>query len=408
MSAGAPTEPLTAEVWYRQVLAFPLRPWLWPLVAAAAAIAGLVSLALLQLAPILAGLLALVTMVTLWILALRVASKILLATADGAGLEREYRDFDLGEFQALRQIGLWCFMALILAGLNESLGTLAVVIGLITLALLMPAMTGLVASTNSLGALSDAGQWRAWRRQSNPTDGRRLSGLFVVLGLTYLGLDALTGAVLLAFLSNALMMAAWIYSLWAFFYAIGRQLRAIRLASCDNSAVPKTKESIERLTSRLAKQGGSLEDYRRLIRALEQNGDTAGLAEHGPGYISALLLSHDRAPEAVERAAGLVELDPDFVLGVPSAQLELIEAARLHGYPDLVVQLADAYLTIWPAAPGGREARLIACEAKAQGPDSRCQDWFKTLVRERLSSEEQDRMRAIATAYVRPPPDRGT
>jgi hypothetical protein len=143
-----------------------------------------------------------------------------------------------------------------------------------------------------------------------------------------------------------------------------------------------------------------LDDYRKLIRAFEQNADQEGLAEHGPGFVSALLLAHDREAEAVERAAGLVEIDPDFVLGVPSAQLQLIQAARVHGHPGLVVQLAAAYLKAWPAAPGGREARLSACETMAQNPDTRCRAWFESLIRDCTSREEQDRLRAIASAYV--------
>lgn len=400
MSTGSPIARPTIKVDLGQALRFPLRPWLWPLIVAASAIAGLVSLLLPYLTPILAGLLALGTMLALWILALRVASRILLATADGAGLEREYRDFDLGEFQALRQIALWFFMALILAALNESLGPVAVAIGLAGLALLMPAMTVLVASTNSLGALVDAGQWRDLRRRLDPDAYRYLSALFAALGLIYLLLDALTAALLPSALTNAVMMACWVYALWAFFYAIGHRLRLAALAANGTNTACDAGESIEQLTRRLSKEGGTLDDYRRLIRALEQNGDKAGLAEHGPGFISALLLAHERAPEAVERAAGLVELDPAFVLGVPSAQLLLIEAARIYGHPDLVVRLVAAYLVAWPAAPGGREARLIACEAKAQDPDSECRSWFEALVKDSASREEQERLRAIAEAYV--------
>jgi len=400
MTGGIPTARPRSDASYGQALCFPLRPWLWPLIAAASAIAGLVSLLLPYLTPILAGLLALCTMVSLWILALRVASRILLATADGAGLEREYRDFDLGEFQALRQIALWCFMALILAALHESLGPVAVAIGLLGLSLLMPAMTVLVASSNSLGALVDPRRWRELRRLIAPPEYRQLSGLFVALGLIYLLLDALTGALLPTALTNAVMMAYWVYALWAFFYALGHRLRLAALAASGSEGGSVTKESIEQLTRRLSKEGGTLNDYRRLIRALEQNADRAGLAEHGPGFISALLLAHERAPEAVERAASLVALDPQFVLGVPSAQLKLIEAARIHGHPDLVVQLVAAYLKAWPAAPGGQQARLIACEAKAQGPDSQCRIWFKALVDERPTNEARQRLRAIASAYT--------
>lgn len=390
----------TTGAWYADALRFPLRPWLWPLIVAAAAISGLVSLVLPRLPAIPAGLLALATMVTLWVLALRVASRILLATADGAGLEREYREYDTGEFQALRQIGLWFFIALILAALNQSLGPLAILIALPALALLMPAMTALVARHNRLGALVERENWRKLPQQVEPIESRHLSGLFVALGLIYLALDWVTSALLPVALTNAAMMAVWVYSLWVFFYAIGQVLREARGPAREAGGASDTGESIEQLSARVLGEGGTLDDYRRLMRALEQNANEAGLREHGPGFISALLLAHGRGAEAVERAAGLVDLDPRFVLGVPSAQLKLIEAARAYGHPDLVVQLASAYLDAWPAAPDGREARLIACETRAQDPDSKTRSWFNELIQDSLTDKEKERLRAIAAAYV--------
>lgn len=385
-----------------QVIRFPLRPWLWPLIVAAALIAGLVSLLLPHLPPIFAGLLALATMVTLWILSLRVASKILLATADGAGLEREYRSFDPGELQAARQIGLWLLVALILAMLNQSLGTGALVLGLLVLALLMPGMTLMVAMSNSLSSLSSADSWRTLRDRIDGPDYRRLSGLFAAFGLIYAGLDNATAALLPVPITNAVMMALWVYGLWVFFYAIGHWLHGADTAAADE---PATGESIEQLTSRLSKAGGSLADHRRLFRALEQNGNNAELLEHGQGFIGALLLAHERAPEAIERAAALAAIDPDFVLGLPSAQLKLIEAARDHGDPDLVVRLVSAYLKAWPAAPGGRDARLIACETAAHHPDSLCQTWFRELVKDAPTEKEKHRIRKIAKAYIGPSSD---
>jgi len=400
MTHGGQIERTATGAWYADALRFPLRPWLWPLIVAAAAISGLVSLALTWLPTIPAGLLALVTMILLWLLALRVASRILLATADGAGLEREYRDYDTGELQAARQIGLWLFIALILAAMNQSLGPLAVVLAVPFLALLTPAMTALVARHNRLGAMADRENWRELRQRIEPAESRRLSMLFAALGLGYLALDEITSLLVPVPLSNAAMMAVWIYCLWVFFYSIGRVLRHARAPAPGDAS--EGTESIEGLSVRISEEGGTLDDYRRLMRALEQNGDEAGLRQHGPGLVSALLLAHERDAEAVERAAGLIESDPHFALGVPSAQLKLIKAARAYGHPDLVVQLVSAYLKVWPAAPDGREARLIACESTAKDPDSRSCNWFKELIQENPSEDEKARLRAIAPAFLDP------
>ncbi len=147
-------------------------------------------------------------------------------------------------------------------------------------------------------------------------------------------------------------------------------------------------------------RGGTLSEHRRLIRALEQQSDRAGLLAHGPGYVSALLLSYDCASQAIDHVAALVELDPGFALDLPSSQLQLIEAARLHGHPALVENLVAAYLGRWPAAPGGTQARLIACEAAAAAPGHRAKAWFAELIRRDLNDDERARVRAIATTYV--------
>jgi hypothetical protein len=399
MSASAQTTDNPLGPWLRQVLSFPLKPWLWPLIAAAALVTGLVTGSLPFLDPILSGLLALATTITLWVLALRVGTRLLLATADGAGLERDYRDVDLEEFQAQRQIALWFLVALVLAALYQSLGPIALGLGMIIAAALLPQMMLLVALDNRLGAVFDLARWRALRPQLSSRDRRRLSALVVALSLAYLALDGLAAWLLPIALANAAMMAVWVYGSWVVFYALGLGLKTGRQAR-EGAADAATAESIDELKARLSKEGISLPDYRRLIRALEQNGDREGLVEHGPGFVGALLLAHERAPEAVERAAALADIHGDFVLGVPSAQLALIKAAREYGCPDLVLRLVEAYLRAWPAAPGGREARLIACEVSAAKPGSAPRAWFRELVQDHPTDDERRRLRAIATRYV--------
>ena len=399
MSGARPPAPPDLADWLFEVARFPLRPWLWPLIVAAALISAGISISLPFLPPVPSGLLALGTMISLWILALRVASRILLATASGAGLEREYRDFDLAEFQALRQIGLWLFVALVVSALGQSLGTSGLALGALLAVALLPAMTCIVATENELGALARRDSWQALRERFSLANYRRLSLLLLALVLLYLLIDAAVGAVFHTAVANGAMMAVWVYALWVWFFALGEQLAATR--STDTSKQSSSDvESTEQLCSRLDQTGGTLEDHRRLIRALEQQGDHEQLLKHGPGHVSALLLAHDRVSEAVEHAAALVALDANFALDIPSSQLTLIKAARDYGHPALVLDLVAAYLRAWPAAPGGREARLIGCEVAAQAPDDRSRRWFAELIRDEVDEENRARLRAIASAYV--------
>ncbi|OAB56385.1 hypothetical protein AY599_21225 [Leptolyngbya valderiana BDU 20041] len=387
------------NVWLLTLLRFPLRPWLWPLLAAAFLIAAAVSLILPVLSPIPAGLLALTTMLSLWVLALRVACRILIATAAGAGLEREYRAQDLPENQAARQIGLWLIMALLIAAMNQSFGLPGLLLGLLTAVALLPAMTLLLVIDNSFEPLTRRSSWQALGERIGRGAYARLCFVLLGLSLTYLVLQRIGVAIFPGFLANGLMMAVWAYLLWVGFYALGLQLR---LTSADRHE-PHARtgdEPLDALAHRLEHAGGSLDERRRLFRGLEQRGDRDALLAYGPGFVSALLLSYDRDAEAVERAAALVALDPAFTLERPSTQLKLIEAARLYGDPMLVCDLTAAYLSAWPAAPGGDDARLIACEARAPDPDDRVRGWYRALVGRPLPEDLGRRMAAIASAYA--------
>jgi hypothetical protein len=398
---GSPARPALPAVkpWLLELARFPLRPWLRPLLAAAFAIAAAVSSVLPALPPILAGLLAFVTMLALWVLALRVACRILVATAEGAGLEREYRDQDLPENQALRQIGLWLIMALLIAASSQSFGLSGLLVSLLAAVALLPAMTLLLAVDNRFESLTRRSRWQAIAERLGQAAYARLCFLLLGLSVVYLALEELSTAVLPRFLSNGLMMSVWAYLLWVGFYALGLQMRLTRAdpAGADEAA---SSEPLDALAHRLEHAGGSLDERRRLFRGLEQLGDHVALLDYGPGFVAALLFSYGREAEAVERAAALVALEPAFTLDRPSAQLKLIEAARLYGDPLLVRDLTAAYLEAWPAAPGGQEAMLIACEAWAADPDERARSWYRGLAASQLPDELERRLKVIAPAYA--------
>jgi len=346
-----------------------------------------------------AGLLALVTMLVLWVLALRVACRILVATAEGARLEREYRAQDLPENQATRQIGLWLVMALLVTALDRSFGLPGLFLGLLAGVGLLPAMTLLLACENSFESLTHRSSWKALTERIGRAAYGRLCLLLLALSLVYLTLERLSTALLPTFLANGLMMAAWAYLLWTGFYALGLQMRLTRSDPFEVSA-PAGHESLEALAHRLEHSGGSLDERRRLFRGLELRGDHGALLDYGPGFVAALLLSYGREAEATERAAALVAMDSAFTLERPSTQLKLIEAARLYGDPGLVCDLTAAYLQAWPAAPGGDEARLIACEARAADPDDRARSWYRSLAGAELPEDPGRRLKAIAPAYA--------
>ncbi len=233
------TEDLSRfSAWLDEAARFPLRPWLRTLILAAMAIVIAMATSLPYLPPVIAGVVALWTMIGLWVLALRVASRVLLATASGAGLEREYRDFDLPEFQALRQIGLWLVLALVLAALSHSFGPLALVAGLMLTVVFLPGMTCIVALDNALGSILKSERWRQLRMELSRASYRRLSLVLVGLGMVYVVLELVLGRLLPAALASGLMMGLWIYALWLWFYALGRALRPAR----SNSAMLRSPD----------------------------------------------------------------------------------------------------------------------------------------------------------------------
>jgi len=349
-------------VWLNEVLRFPLKPWLRVLVLAA----GIIIAALTLLGPLLpgpmGGVVTIVVVISLWVLALRVASRLLLATASGAGLQREYQEFDLPEWQAARQIALWFVVLMLIGGLGQLLGRFGFGLGIGMALVLLPGMTLIVARNNALGEIFWPSRWQSLMAMLGRQRYRQLVMLLGGLALAYLVVDFLTGWLPLA-LSNGVMMALWVYLLWVWFYALGRELEASGHSHSIKPGSPDSTESLDELKHRLITEGGTLEEHGRLVRALELQADKSGLLEHGPIHVGALLLAYERVAEAVERAASLVALDPAFRLDKPSAQLALIRAACDHGHPELIVKLCAAYLKTWPAAPGCPEVRQTGRQA---------------------------------------------
>ncbi len=362
------TSPLARSFdshWFREVLRFPWKPWLRVLVLAAGLIVAAIALIRPLLPPTVASILTLVTVIVLWILTLRVASRLLLATADGAGLQREYQAFDLPERQAARQIGLWFLVLILIGGLGQLLGWLGLALGAGLALVLLPAMTLIVARENAIGKAFKPSGLKAIYGLLGLRRYRQLVMLLGGLMMAYLIADTGVSRLPLA-LGNGLMMAVWIYLLWVWFYALGRSLAAIRQTERSMPKPFSSEQSLDELKQRLITQGGTLEEHARLARALDLHADATGLLEHGPAHVAALLLAYERPAEAVERADHLVRLDPDFRLDLPSSQLALIRAAQDHGPADLVLKLCAAYLKTWPAAPGCAEVRAIDRQAHQQ------------------------------------------
>ncbi|MEN1727929.1 MAG: hypothetical protein AAGJ52_05770, partial [Pseudomonadota bacterium] len=201
--------------WMGRSLKVPLRSWLWPLIAAAVLVTTLLSFAIPLLPPIFARPLALAVMITLWVYALRVACRLLLGRAQGAALEREYRDVVLPHLQALRQIGLWLMVSVLLGALFQWLSWFGLVFGLAGAVIGLPGMTSLVALDNKLASVFKPARWQEINETLNSAAYRRLSSLLVASILVYIGLDALLTLILPGALRNGLMMGAWIYLLWA-------------------------------------------------------------------------------------------------------------------------------------------------------------------------------------------------
>ncbi len=355
----------TKDLHWKAWLGYPLKPWLRGLVL----LPGLIILTLALITPRLpfpiGGLLLMISTLTLWVLALRLAVRLLLAAADGAVLEREVRARDLPELQASRQIALWLLAAMLVGAGLQLAGWPGLLVALTLVWLALPGAIALTARENRLGALVEPAQWRCLLDRIGPAAYRHLLGLQALLIGAYVLADWLTAA-LPAWLSNGLMMSLWVYLLIVFYYAIGQVSQTTSEPDLEKPA--DSEQALQALKERLISSGGSLAEHARLARALELRGDRAAMLAHGPPHVAALLLAYQRPAAAVEQADKLIALDQDFTLAIPSAQQALIRAAVKHGTPELALALCRSFLVRFPAAPAAGEVRKLARSLLTRSP----------------------------------------
>lgn len=390
---------------------FPLRHDVRPWVLAAAGVGILIELADALPIPFI-GILAFIVRILIWITVYRVASEILLASAEGDTGVPSFRTEESADGLAIRHVGLWLIATLALAALSIYFGPGGVLIGSIAIAAVLPAATIILTLSKSLFEALVPTQWLRLAARIGRGDYLRLYSALLGAALVYLALAGLLGWLGAGRgLRNVIQLAYWTFAVFGWFHLAGRVVflhRAeLNLVEPDTE-VEKQPERFTRdaetLWRQIREQGGTREMHAELARLLEQSGDHRTRLEHGRLHIEVLLLSFERPDEALDRAAGVLAIDPDFCLERPKSMRVLIQAAREQGVDRLAGQLCDNYLKRFPNSAKANEIRLTGCEALAEDSSTlqtQAQRWFQQLMTADLNDEQRTRLTALAPRYLR-------
>lgn len=389
---------------------FPLRHDVRPWVLAAAG-AGLL-IELVGALPILfIGILTFIARILIWITVYRVASEILLASAEGDTGAPSFRTMESADGLAIRHIGLWLFATVALAALSIYFGVAGVLIGSVAIAAVLPAATIILTLSKSLFEALVPTQWLRLAARIGRRDYLKLYAALLGAALVYLAVAGLLGWLGAGRgLRNVIQLAYWTFAVFGWFHLAGRAVflhRAeLNLVEPDTEGEEKPERfsrDAETLWRQIRKQGGTRAMHAELARQLERAGDRDTRLAHGRMHIEALLLSFEQPDEALDRAHRLFSADPDFCLEHPETMRALIQTARDRDVGRLAETLCRNYLKRFPNSAKCNEVRLMGCEALADDDSAnreRAERWFRELMTADLTDDQRERLGEIAPRYL--------
>ncbi|MBL36828.1 MAG: hypothetical protein CMP07_00295 [Xanthomonadales bacterium] len=397
---------------------FPLRPDVRPWVLAAAGAGALIemlaALPLPSIAGLIFGIFLLAFRILVWITVYRVASEILLASAEGDTGAPSFRTVESADGLAVRHIGLWLVATVSLVLLSIYFGVAGVLLGSIAIAAVLPAATIILTLSKSLFEALVPTQWLRLAARIGHRDYLKLYAALLGAALVYLAVAGLLGWLGAGRgLRNVIQLAYWTFAVFGWFHLAGRAVflhRAeLNLVEPDTEverAPERFTRDAETLWRQIREQGGTREMHAELARQLERGGDRQTRLEHGRMHIEALLLSFEQPGEALDRAQRMLSADPDFCLERPETMRMLITAARDQDVGRLAGILCGSYLKRFPNSAKGNEVRLLGCEALAENASwqrENAKRWFRELMTAELDDEQRGRLSTIAPRYLGAP-----
>jgi len=343
--------------------------------------------------------------------ALRVAA----AGPGGRGAPRAITGHSEG--MATRLIALWLLMTLVVVAATQLAGTFGMLLGLAFAAVAMPSATLVLVLDNSLiEALYPPKAIRLAARIGRQDHGA-LVALIAASAVIYLLVAAiLTGLGLPPIFRAPIQFGLWVWFVLAWFRAAGdalwRHRDALNLVEADTEPEarrePFTRDP-DALWEQIRTQGGTREMHAELARQLARSSDRVRRLEHGKLHIQALLFSFEDAPEALDRAAAFLQLEPSFRLDQPDPMFALIRASAEAGNDWLTGALCRNYLAAFSYSVKCNEVRLIGCEALAgdrTNARGQADQWYRELMTAELKPEQRRRLKALAGAYLNHPSTR--
>ena len=401
----------------RDAVRFPLRHDVRPWVLAAAGVGVLIELVGALPIPLI-GILTLIVRIVVWITVYRVASEILLASAEGDTGAPSFRTMESADGLAIRHIGLWLVATVALVLLSLYFGVAGVLLGSIAIAAVLPAATIILTLGKSLfGALLPT-QWLRLAARIGHRDYLKLYAALLGAALVYLAVAGLLGWLGAGRgLRNVIQLAYWTFAVFGWFHLAGRAVflhRAeLNLIEPDTEAEHKPERftrDAETLWRQIRARGGTREMHAELARQLERGGDRETRLQHGRMHLEALLLSFELPDEALDRAERMLAVDPDFCLEHPETMRALIRAARDRDVGRLAGRLGANYLKRFPNSAQCNEVRMLGCEALADDESAqreRAARWFRQLMTAELDDDQRERLGAIAPRYLGGAPNPG-
>lgn len=389
---------------------FPLRSDVRPWLLAAAGAGVLIEL--LSALPIpFIGIVAFIVRVLIWIIVYRVASEILLASAEGDTGAPSFRTVESADGLAIRHIGLWLVATFTLVVLSIYTGAAGVVLGSFAIAGILPAATIILTLSRSLFEALVPSQWLRLAARIGRRDYLQLYTALLGAALLYFGLAGLLGVLGAGQgLRNVIQLAYWTYAVFGWFHLAGRAVFVHRSELNLTEPVTEAERAPERfsrdaetLWRQIRERGGTREMHAELARQLERSDNREWRLQHGRMHLEALLLSFEQPDEALDRAERMLAVDPDFCLEHPKTMRTLIGAARNQGIARLAGRLCRNYLKRFPTSGRADEIRLIGCEALANDGSSlreQAQRWFRDLMTAELNDDQRKRLSAIAPEYL--------
>ncbi len=387
-----------------------MRAWLLGVAGAGA------FLELLAATPIpLSGVLAFVLRLLLWIAIYRLASEILLASAEGETGAPSLSGIESADGLAIRHIALWLLATLALVVCSIYTGPIGVLAGSFALAAMLPAATIILTLSKSLSEALIPTQWLRLAARIGQADYLRLCAALLAAALAYLAIAGImAGLGLGQGLRNVVQLAYWAFAVFAWFHLAGRTVyrhRAeLNLVEPDTEPAQtpeKFTRDPEALWEEIRSQGGTRDMHAELARQLERAGTRERRLEHGRLHLETLLLAFEAPEEALDRTSRMLEVDRDFALASPDSMLALIRAAADHHASWLVGQLCANYLAAFPGSVKRDEVRLTACEAlreESSANRTKAEAWFRELMTAELADAQRARLASLAPCYLHAPP----